>query len=112
MSRWAKTKTTWRGSQDLSVPAERSGSGSRQSGVEHGHHLYKDGAGLRLSGGGDGLVQPLRSELEVVADPGNRFLRRCAEVRVTTGPAGDLQQRSGIAVHQREIHWRAGGTGD
>jgi putative transposase len=45
------------GHRILPVPAERGWRGSRQPGVEHGHHLYKNGAGFRLPGGGDGLVQ-------------------------------------------------------
>jgi hypothetical protein len=60
-----------------------------------------DRAGLRLPGGGDGLVQPVRSELEVIAHAGTRFLCRGAEVRSSQGAeAGDFQQRSGFAVHQ------------
>src|ERR1019366_533401 len=81
----AKAEPARRRPQDLSVLAERGWSGSRQSGVEHGHHVYKNGAGFRLPGCGDGLVQPVRSELEVVADHGNRLLRQCAEVRPAAG---------------------------
>jgi putative transposase len=61
------------GHKDLSVPAERSWSGSRQSGVEHKHDIHKDGAGLHLPGGCNGLVQPVRSQLAVVADTGSRL---------------------------------------
>ena len=80
----AEAEPAGRRPQDLSVPAEGVRVDRAQPGVEHGYHVYKDGAGFRLSGGGDGLVQPVRSELEVVADAGTRLLRRGAEVR----PAG------------------------
>src|SRR5271169_3455892 len=52
----AKAEPSGRRSQDLSVPAERGWSGPRQSGLEHGHHIHKDGAGLRIPGSSDGLV--------------------------------------------------------
>lgn len=39
-------------------------------GLEHGYHLHQDGAGLRLSCGGDGLVQPVCAELVAVIDYG------------------------------------------
>src|SRR6266566_2684112 len=55
---------------------------------------------LSVPGGCDGLVQPVRPELEVVGDPGTRLLCRGAEVRLATGPPGDFQYRSGFAVHQ------------
>ena len=42
--------------------------GARQPGVEHGHHVHPDGAGVRVPGGGDGLVQPVRAELVAVGD--------------------------------------------
>ena len=64
---------------------------SSQPGVEHRHHLYKDGAGFRLSGGGDGLVQPVHFELEVIVDARTRLLHGGAEVRSARRPeAGDF----------------------
>src|SRR6202051_3796884 len=86
----AEAQPAGRRSQDLPIPAERSGSGPRQSGVEHGHYVYKNGAGFCLPGSSDGLVQPLRSELELVSDHGTRLLRRRAAVLAAAGTAGDL----------------------
>src|ERR1700722_884469 len=88
----AKAQPAGRRSQDLPVPAERGGSGPRQSGVEHGHYGYKNGTGFCLPrpSSSDGLVQPLRSELELVSDHGTRLLRRRAQVGATAGTAGDL----------------------
>src|ERR1035441_6428774 len=71
----AEAEPAGRRPQDLPVPAERRDGGARQSGVEHGHHVHPDGAGLRLPGGGDGLVQPVRPELVAVIDIGNRLLQ-------------------------------------
>ena len=42
--------------------------------MEHGYHLYPNGTGLYLLGGGDGLVQPVCVELVVVADSGTGLL--------------------------------------
>src|SRR6202166_5463618 len=86
----AEAQPAGRRSQDLPVPAERGGSGPGQSGVEHRHYVYKNGAGFCLPGSSDGLVQPLRSELELVSDHGTRLLRRRAQVGATAGTTGDL----------------------
>jgi hypothetical protein len=56
--------------------------------------------GFALPGGCDGLVQPVCLELEIVGEPGTRFLRRGAEVRSATGTAADLQYGPGVAVYQ------------
>src|SRR6202051_3226838 len=86
----AEAQPAGRRSQDLPVPAERGGSGPRQSGVERRHYVYKNGTGFCLPGSSDGLVQPLRSELELVSDHGTRLLRRRAQVRATAGTARDV----------------------
>jgi putative transposase len=39
----------------------------------NGHHLHTDGGGLRLSGGGDGLVQPVRAEPARAVNDGTRL---------------------------------------
>jgi putative transposase len=33
--------------------------------MEHGHHVHSDGVRVRVPGGGHGLVQPVRAEMEV-----------------------------------------------
>src|SRR5271170_3394717 len=43
----AEAEPARRRPSDLSVLAERNQGGARQPGVEHRHHLYPDGAGLR-----------------------------------------------------------------
>ena len=94
--------------QDLSVSAARSGDRAAEPGVGDGHHLYPDGARLRLSGRGARLVQPSRAGVAAIDHHGSRVLRRDAGGR--HGPsrqAGDLQHRSGLAVHRRGLHRRA-----
>ena len=86
----AEAEPARRRSQGLPVPAERDESGARQSGLEHGYHVHQDGAGLRIPGRGDGLVQPVRAELVAVIDDGNRLLPGGAEGRLEAGTAGDL----------------------
>src|SRR5688572_29016680 len=89
---------------DLPVPVTRHDGAAGQPGVEHGYHVHSDGAGFRVPGSGNGLVQPVRTELGTVADHGGGVLRGSAEARLAARTAGDLQQRPGAAVHQREIH--------
>jgi putative transposase len=48
--------------------------GTRQSGVERGHHLYPDGAGVPVPGGDHRLVQPVRAELVAFTDHGGGLL--------------------------------------
>ena len=48
--------------QDLPVPVERSGRHVDQPGMEMGHHQHPHGERVPVPGGGDGLVQPARSQ--------------------------------------------------
>ena len=105
----AEAEPARRRPSDLPVLAERDHGGARQPGVQHGYHLYPDGAGLRVSGGGHGLVQPVRTELVAVVNDGGGLLHRGSEACFAAGTTGDLQPRSGIAVHVREVH--RGGRG-
>ena len=54
------------GHRILSLPAARPGHHAARPGLGHGHHLHSDGARIRLSGRGGGLVQPQSSCLEAV----------------------------------------------
>src|SRR3990172_2811935 len=47
--------------QDLSLPAERRSDRENEPGLEHRHHLHSPAPWICISGGGDGLVQPLCS---------------------------------------------------
>src|SRR5207248_8613082 len=53
--------------------------------------------------GVDGLLQPLRAELEIVEPAGGKFLPGGA--RGSAGPweAGGVQYRSGFAVHECDV---------
>src|ERR1017187_9611469 len=64
--------------QDLSVSSARSGRHAAQPGLGHGHHLHPDGARVRLSGRGGGLVQPPGSGLEAINHDGQFLLHRSA----------------------------------
>src|ERR1017187_524370 len=55
---------------------------------------------VRVPGGGDGLVQPVRAELGVVGDDGTALLHGGVGESVPLGTARDLQQRSRVTVHQ------------
>src|ERR1035441_5233661 len=78
------------------------GDGDRpaEPGVVRGHHLYPDGQGVRVSGGGDGLVQPAGAGVAVVDHHGNSVLRRgAARGDGPPRPTRGVQHRSGGAVH-------------
>ena len=58
--------------QDLSVSAARRRDHATEPGVGDGHHLYPDGARLRLSGRRARLVQPSRAVVERIDHDGRR----------------------------------------
>src|SRR5271156_2332528 len=102
----AQIEPARRRSQDLSVLAQRRESGTRQPGLEHRYYVHPHDARLLLPGGGDGLAQPVRAQLGPVVDDGTGLLPGSVVERVAESAAGNLQQRSGLAVHQREVHRR------
>src|SRR3954451_19902020 len=53
------------GAQGLPVSVAGSGDRATEPGLVRRHHVYSDGQGLCLSGGGDGLVQPADSGVAV-----------------------------------------------
>src|ERR1700733_580651 len=48
----------------------------REPGMEYGYHLHSDGSRICVSGGGNGLVQPIRTELGIVSKHGSTLLYR------------------------------------
>src|SRR5579872_2963210 len=86
-------------SRDLPLPAARCLDRAAQPRLEHRYYLYSDARRLSLPGGRDGLVQPLRAELGTVEHAGNQLLPRRAGRRVPLRPTGNLELRSGLAVH-------------
>ena len=81
------------------------GSGDHRSGpgVVQRHHVCADGLWVHVSGGGDGLVEPVCAGVGVVQHAGSRVLY--SGVGSGAGPrtrgTADLQHRSGLPVHQR-----------
>lgn len=74
-------------------------------GLGDGHRLHSDGPRLRLSGRRRRLVQPQGPGLAAVDHAVGGFLRRGAGRGARLPwPARDLQQRSGLASHQRRLH--------
>src|ERR1700739_1590926 len=66
------------GTQGASLSVARYDDRECEPAVVRGHHLHSDGQGVRLSGGGDGLVQPASAGVAAVDWHGDRFLRRSA----------------------------------
>src|ERR1700674_845822 len=86
--------------QDLSVSAAREGDHAPEPGLGDGHHVHPDGARLRLSRRGAGLVQSPRSVVARINHDGSSILRRdAAGCLGEAWQAGNLQYRPGFAVH-------------
>ena len=62
------------GAQDLPVSATRAGNRAAEPSLGHGYHVYPNGEGICLSGGGGRLVQPAGSGLAAFDHDGRRFL--------------------------------------
>ena len=78
-----------------------------QPGLEHRHHLHTAGAWIRVPGGDHRLVLALRAQLAHQQQYGVRVLCRLPGGGIAhPRQAGDLQQRSGITVHQRRLYRR------
>src|ERR1035438_4741425 len=87
------------GPRDLSIPATRRLDRPAQPRLEHRYYLHSDAWRLPLPGCRDGLVQPLCTQLGTVQHDGNRLLPGGAGSGVPLRPTGDLELRSGFAVH-------------
>jgi len=76
------------------------------------HNLCSYDKWFYVSGGSDGLVEPLRAFLEIEQYVGRPILHRSLEDGATarTPKPADLQHRSGSAIHQPRLH-RRGGSG-
>src|SRR5208282_3984374 len=90
--------------QDLSVSAAQSQDRSARPRVVRRYHLHPPAAGLCLSGGDHGLVQPLCAGVGSIDFVGERLLRGGTGLGIDDDAAGDLQYRPRSAVHQRDIH--------
>src|SRR5690349_7682227 len=67
--------------------------------MEHGHHVYSDGVRVRVPGGGDGLVQPVRAELGAVGDDGSAVL----SLRLWKRRSAGVGRRSSTAIKGRSL---------
>ena len=68
------TQSTQSRSRHLPVSVERSGNQRTRSSVVRRYHLPAYGLWVYVSGGGDGLVEPLRPGLGIEQHLGSRFL--------------------------------------
>ena len=90
--------------QDISLSAAWPDNPAAEPGLEHRHHLYAVAAGVRLSGGDHGLVQPLCSGLGGVGYAGRGLLRGSAGMGIANSAAGNFQIGPGITIHKRTVH--------
>ena len=95
----------------LSLPAAGAEDRSPRHGLGHRYHVYPTPAGIHLSGSDHGLVQPLRPGLGSVHLNGQRILRVGTGLGADQRATGDLQHRSGCAIHQQCVHEPTGSSG-
>src|SRR5882757_8502524 len=79
------------GPRDLPVLAARRLDRTAQPGLEHRYYIHSDAWRLPLSGGRDGLVQPLRAQLGTLQYDGDRFLSGCTRGGIPLRPTGNLE---------------------
>ena len=88
----------------LSLSTSRCANRARQSGLEQRYYLYPHAGGLRVSGSGDRLVQPVCTQLGDI-----EHRRRLAQSRgsgrrlIRSSKTRDLQHRSRIAIYQSTV---------
>src|SRR5579872_5507525 len=87
------------GPPDLSVPATRRSDPAAQPRLEHRYYLHSHAWRLPVSGGGDGLVQPVRAQLGTVQHDGDRLLPGRTRRGLPLRPTRNLELRPGLAVH-------------
>jgi len=109
----AGNQPTPAGARNLPVFIEAQGHHGTRPGLVRGHHLHPHAAGVHVSDGGDGLVEPVCAGLGVEQHAGGRLL--CAGMEPGLGvrsPAAiDLQHRSGSAVHLLRVCRGGAGSG-
>ena len=92
----------------LSVSATGAENRSSEPSLVQRHNLHTAAARVHLSGGGDGLVQPVCTGLGGVGVLGHVLLPSGSGLGLTVGTTGYFQHRSRSAVHQRRFHQAAG----
>ena len=100
------------GPHQIPVPVARPCNMGSESGLVCGHHLYSLAAGLSISGGDHGLVQPICAGLGVIKFHGNDVLSSDVESGADAGDPSDLEYRSRGPVHQRSVYRAAEGGRD
>src|SRR5215831_18847895 len=94
----------------LSLSAGRTKDRAARSRLVQRYHLHSAAAGVRLSGCGHGLVQPVCSGLGSVGVVGDVVLPGSFELGLTVQTARHLQYGSRGPVHQRRVHEPARGA--
>ena len=90
---------TTSGTSDLSVSAARKDHHQTERGMVCRYHLYPSPSWLSLSGCYHGLVQPVRTGLDIVEYAGNIVLSRSAGGSLVIGNTGNIQHRSGVSIY-------------
>ena len=99
------------GTQNIPVFIAWNGDWLLRRSVEFRHHLHPDGAGIHVSGGRDGLVQPLCDRLGFVQHAGGGLLRSHTAQSIGKWSALHFQHRPGQSIHQRSLDENTAGFG-
>ncbi len=90
------------GTPDLSVFADKCRRGPFQPGVEQQYHIHSAMERIFVSGGGDGLVQPLRNLVATVEHARLQVLPGGTRRRLADGLSKDFQYRPGRSSARRD----------
>src|SRR5215204_580696 len=100
----AEFKSTSDGSPHLSLSASRCTDRACESSLEQRYHLHPHAGRLRLSGGGDRLVQPFCSQLGDFEHRRRLARSRCSRWRVMRRcQTRNLQHRSRVTIYQPAV---------
>src|SRR5215472_7596340 len=98
-----ESEPSGKGPRDLSVLVARRLDRTAQPSLEHRYYIPSNAWRLPLFGGCDGLVQPVRTQLGTVQHHGDRLLSGGVGGRLPLRATGDLELRSGFAVHRDRV---------
>ena len=75
-----------------------------QPGLEHRHYILSATKWVHVSGSCNRLAQPVCSQLGIVQHARHSFLHRGSRTSFEGWTTNDIQYRSRVSVHKREVH--------
>lgn len=100
----AKPEQSPSGSQPVSLPSEKPGHNTSKPCLGNRYHIHPPPPRLDVSGGGSGLVLPIRDQLGTGPNVGNAIRSRGCGKSVGHGSPRNLQQRPGEPLHHPSVY--------